>query len=149
MALIGRWGDPEGVAGPYSNGPGTDSGIGDNKGPGVGPGEGPGYGPGRNGGCCDGVYPVGNGVSAPIPLYKPEPPYSEMARKAKYQGTVELWIVVDARGNVSDVRVARLLGMGLDEKAAATVSTWKFKPGYRNGVAVPVRVMVEVAFRLF
>ena len=146
MSMSGPWGDPHGVTGPYSNGPGTDGGIGDGAGPGVGPGKGPSYGPSE--GCC-GVYTVGGGVSAPIPVYKPEPPYSEMARRAKYQGTVELWIVVDARGNVSDVRVARPLGMGLDEKAAATVSTWKFKPGYRNGVAVPVRVMVEVAFRLF
>jgi len=29
------------------------------------------------------------------------------------------------------------------------VSTWKFKPGTRQGVPVPVRVMVEVSFRLF
>ncbi len=146
MSMLGPWGDPHGVTGPYSNGPGTNGGIGDGNDGGVGRSKGPSYGP--NEGCC-GVYGVGGGVSAPIPVYKPEPPYSEMARKAKYQGTVDLWIVVDARGNVADVRVARPLGMGLDEKAVATVSTWKFKPAYRNGVAVPVRVMVEVVFRLF
>ena len=86
---------------------------------------------------------------APIPIYKPEPPYSEEARKAKYQGTVVLWIVVDAQGNVSDARVVKPLGLGLDEKAVETVHTWKFKPAMRNGAAVPVRVMVEVSFRLF
>ena len=91
----------------------------------------------------------GGDVSKPIPIYKPEPAYSEEARKAKYQGAVELWIVVDASGTVSDVRVARPLGMGLDEKAVEAVRTWKFKPAYRNRVPVPIRVMVEVVFRLF
>lgn len=149
MSTLGPWGDPNGVNGPYSNGPGTNGGIGDGEGPGVGRGKGPGYGLGEDGGCCGGPLSVGKGVSAPIPLYRPEPPYSEEARKAKYQGIVDLWIVVDARGNVSDVRVAKPLGMGLDEKAVETVRTWRFKPGYRNGAPVPVRVMVEVMFRLF
>jgi TonB family protein len=88
-------------------------------------------------------------VSAPIPIYKPEPTYSEEARKAKYQGTVVLWIVVDAQGNVIDPKVVRPLGLGLDEKALEGVRTWKFKPALRNGVPVPVRVIVEVSFRLF
>jgi hypothetical protein len=41
------------------------------------------------------------------------------------------------------------LGGGLDEKAIETVKTWKFKPATREGVPVPVRVVVEVTFRLF
>ena len=35
------------------------------------------------------------------------------------------------------------------EKAVETVKTWKFKAAMRNGAPVPVRVMVEVSFRLF
>ncbi|HEV2492470.1 MAG TPA: energy transducer TonB [Terriglobia bacterium] len=149
MSMLGPWGDPHGVIGPYSNGPGTDGGIGEGSDGGVGPGKGRGYGPGPDAGCCGGPYGVGSGVSAPIPLYRPEPAYSETARKAKYQGIVDLWIVVDARGNVSHVRIAKPLGMGLDEKAVETVRTWRFKPGYRNGAPVPVRLMVEIMFRLF
>ncbi len=60
-----------------------------------------------------------------------------------------LWIVVDAQGNVTDERVVKPLGLGLDEKAIEAVKTWKFKPAMRNGAPVPVRVMVEVTFRLF
>jgi TonB family protein len=118
------WGDPQGVLGPPSNGPGT------------------------GGGTGGGPYSVGGGVSEPIPIYKPEPAYSEEARKAKYQGLVSLWIVVDAQGNVTDARVVKPLGLGLDEKAVETVRTWRFKPALRNGVPVPVRVGVEVFFRL-
>jgi len=147
MASNMPWGDPQGVLGPPSNGPG--GGIGSGEGTGIGSGRGGGLGPGEGGGTGGGIYSVGGGVSAPIPIYKPEPAYSEEARKAKYQGTVVLWIVVDAQGNVTDCRVVRPLGLGLDEKALETVRTWKFKPAMRNMVPVPVRVIVEVSFRLF
>jgi len=144
-----NWGDPQGVVGPPSNGPGTGGGIGSGEGTGIGSGKGGGLGPGEGGGTGGGVYSVGGGVSAPIPIYKPEPPYSEEARKAKYQGTVVLMIVVDAKGDVTDCKVVRPLGLGLDEKATETVRTWKFKPAMRNATPVPVRVIVEVSFRLF
>jgi periplasmic protein TonB len=149
MATNMPWGDPQGVAGPPSNGPGSGGGIGTGEGTGIGSGKGGGLGPGEGGGTGGGPFSVGGNVSAPIPIYKPEPPYSEEARKAKYQGTVVLWIVVDAQGNVTDERVVKPLGLGLDEKAIETVKTWKFKPALRNGAPVPVRVMVEVSFRLF
>jgi protein TonB len=149
MKLDMPFGDPLAQAGPLSQGPGTGGGIGNNHGTGVGDGNGPGYGPGSDGGCCDGTFSVGNGVSAPIPIFSPEPAYSEEARKAKFGGIVTLWIVVDAQGLVRNVKVAKSLGMGLDEEAVKTVNAWRFKPGMRQGVPVPVRAQVEVSFRLF
>jgi TonB family protein len=101
---------------------------------------------GRSGGE---VYTAPGAITAPVPIYKPQPGYSEQARRAKFQGTTVLWIVVDASGQVTDVHVIRPLGLGLDEKAMETVRTWKFKPTTLKGVPVPVRVLVEIAFRLF
>lgn len=149
MASNMPWGDPQGVIGPASNGPGFGGGIGTGSGGGIGSGNGAGFGPGDTAGFGGGAYSVGGGISAPIPIYKPEPAYSEEARKAKFQGTVVLWIVVDVAGQVTDVRVVKPLGLGLDEKATEAVRTWKFKPALRNGTPVPVRVSVEVTFRLF
>lgn len=149
MSERGPWGEPQGVAGPPSGGPGFGGGIGTGEGTGVGPGRGGGFGPGEGGGFGGGAYSVGGGVSAPIPIYKPEPPYSEEARKAKYQGTVVILIIVDAHGSVTNARIMKPLGLGLDEKAVETVRTWKFKPGMRNGIPVPVQVIIEVTFRLF
>jgi TonB family protein len=143
------WGDPQGVLGPPSNGPGTGGGIGSGEGTGIGSGHGAGLGPGEEAGFGGGAYTVGGSVTGPIPIFQPTPNYSEEARKAKYQGTVILLIVVDAQGVVSDARVVKQLGLGLDEKALETVRTWRFKPGTRNGVPVAVRCMVEVTFRLF
>lgn len=132
-----------------SNGIGGNGGLGANHGTGIGTGDGPGLGPGTGGGCCSGVFHVGNGVAAPRAIYDPDPEYSEEARQAKYQGTVVLAIVVDSSGHPRDVRVARSLGLGLDQKAVEAVEKWKFTPGVKDGVPVAVQVNVEVSFRLY
>ena len=149
MQLDSNWGDPKGVMSQLSAGPGRGGGIGPGNGTGVGPGEGAGYGPGSDGGYGGGPFSVGGEVSAPVPIYSPVPAYPEEARRAKFAGTVVLWIVVDQQGTVHNIRIAKHLRMGLDEQAMKTVGTWKFKPGMRHGVPVPVQVEVEVTFRLF
>lgn len=143
-----NYGDPLARNGPPSNGPGSGGGIGSGSGGGVGPGRGGGYGPGEGGGVGGGAYRIGGGVSAPTLIFKVEPEYSEEARKAKYQGTVLLAIVVGIDGRTQSVRVVRPLGMGLDEKAIEAVQKWRFRPGYKDGQAVPVQANVEVNFRL-
>jgi len=143
-----QWGDPMAKIGPPSNGPGSGGGIGSGKGGGIGSGSGGGLGPGEGGGVGGGVYRVGGGVTAPTLLQKIEPEYSEEARKAKYQGTVTLYIQVDAQGHAINMRVIHSLGLGLDEKAMEAVKKWKFKPGTKDGRAVIVEAMIEVNFRL-
>jgi TonB family protein len=95
-----------------------------------------------------GAYRIGGGVSAPTVLVKVDPEYSEEARKAKLQGTVILYVVVDERGNPRDLRVIRSLGLGLDQKAIEAVERWKFRPGKKDGKAVPVQATIEINFRL-
>jgi len=67
----------------------------------------------------------------------------------KYQGNVVLSLIVDPTGNVRQTRVARSLGMGLDEKAIDAVERWRFAPGMKDGRPVAVQVNVEVTFRLY
>ena len=143
-----NYGDPLGKLGPASNGTGSGGGIGSGKGGGVGSGTGGGVGPGSGGGIGDGVYRAGNGVTKPELLKKVEPEYSEEARKAKYQGTVVLYVEVDPSGKAINPRVVRSLGLGLDEKAIEAVRKWKFKPGYKDGKPVTVAATIEVNFRL-
>jgi periplasmic protein TonB len=145
---MAQYGDPLGKLGPPSNGPGSGGGIGSGAGGGVGSGNGGGYGPGEGGGVGGAAFRVGGGVSAPVLLSKVEPEYSEEARKAKYQGTVLLYVEVDPSGHATNIRVVRSLGLGLDEKAIEAVKKWKFKPGMRNGQPVTVVATIEVNFRL-
>ena len=151
MNTLPNLGDPMShlPSGPPSNGTGSGGGIGSGNGGGVGSGEGPGVGPGRGGGIGGGVFRVGGGVSAPKALYAPDPEYSEEARKAKHQGTCVLWLVVGPDGRPRDIRIARSLGLGLDEKAMQAVKTWKFEPAMKDGKPVAVQVNVEVEFRLY
>jgi protein TonB len=145
---MAQYGDPLAKLGILSNGPGSGGGIGYGKGGGVGPGSGVGYGPGSGAGVGGGVYRIGGGVSAPQLLFKVEPEYSEEARKAKFQGTVVLYVVVDEKGYPRDLRVVRPLGLGLDQKAIEAVQKWRFKPGLKDGHPVPVAAQIEVNFRL-
>jgi TonB family protein len=98
----------------------------------------------------DQIFKVGEqGINAPKVLYQPEPEFSDLARKKRYQGTLGMNLVVDKSGTVRNVQVIHPLGMGLDENAAATVSTWRFSPALRNGQPVAVAVYVEVSFHLY
>jgi protein TonB len=142
-------GDPKSSAVIPSNGTGSLSGIGEGSGGGVGPGTGRGVGPGEGMGIGGGAYRPGKGVSPPRPIFSPEPEFSEEARKAKYQGTCTLMVVVSADGKPTNIRVANSLGMGLDEKAIETVKTWRFEPGQKDGHPVAVEIAVEVDFHLY
>ena len=89
------------------------------------------------------------GVSAPRILYKPDPEFTEEARKARYQGVCILWMVVGADGKPHDVRVIRTLGMGLDQKAVDAALQYVFEPARKDGKPVAVQLNVEVSFRLY
>jgi periplasmic protein TonB len=128
-----------------SNGPGGPYGVGTGNNGSYGPGNGPGSGPGDG----NSIYVPGNGIVVPKLIYAPEAEFSDDARRNKYQGTCMLSIIVDTQGNPQNVHVIRALGMGLDEKALEAVRRYRFKPGTKDGKAVPVLISVAVDFRLF
>jgi len=142
-------GDPMAHATLPSNGTGGGSGIGSGEGGGVGSGKGPGFGPGEGGGTGGGIFHVGGGVSPPRPIYRPDPEFSEEARKAKYQGVCTLGMVVGVDGRPTQIKVLGSLGMGLDEKAIEAVRNWKFEPGMKDGHPVATIIAVEVDFHLY
>lgn len=145
------FGDPLAALVNNSGGPGGGSGIGTGEGGGIGSGSGAGLGPGSGGGTGGGVFRAGvNGVGTPQCIYCPDPEYSDDARKAKYQGTVTLVIIVNSEGRVVNARVVKGPGMGLDEKAVEKVMTWRLKPAAGpSGRPVSVQVAVEVTFHLY
>ena len=95
-----------------------------------------------------GTYKIGGGVSAPVPILRPEPEYSEEARQAKRQGAVLLQVAIDENGVPQEIKVVRSLGFGLDQKAIEAVQKWRFKPALKDGQPVPVSANIEINFRL-
>ena len=124
-----------GVPGPPSAGLGKRGGIGDGDGPGAGPGVG-------------GAYSIGAVSTAPVLIHKVDPEFSEEARRARFNGVVLLRVIIDERGRTTQIEVLRQPGLGLGERAVASVAQWRFRPGMRDGKAVSVWATVEVNFSL-
>jgi len=148
---LSNFGDPLAASVNMSNGPGGGGGIGTGEGGGIGSGSGGGLGPGEGGGTGGGAFRAGvNGVGSPSCFYMPNPPYSEEARKAKYSGVVLVDAVVTLDGRVTEPRVIKSPGLGLDETTVQTMRTWRCKAALGpNGRPVPTRVQFEVNFRLY
>ena len=92
---------------------------------------------------------AGSAQQPPKLIYQVDPEFSEEARKAKFSGNVQVYLVVDVNGNPTHVRVVRPIGMGLDEKALEAVRQYKFKPAMNNGKPVPVDLYIDVNFQIF
>jgi periplasmic protein TonB len=127
-----------------SAGPGKDHGFGSGKKGGMGDDEGPGAGQGDS---YNGRY--ANVATLPQCAYCPDPQYTDEARQAKLQGKVTLRVLVGPDGRASQIQIIQGVGLGLDERAAQSVRTWKFIPA-RDAARRPVATLVtiEVVFRL-
>jgi TonB family protein len=164
------YGDPRSTSDVSSKGPGNGGGIGTNNGLGIGEGDGGGYGPGSKGnmggnqkqtGCCGGSGGEGNEVSAERPfrgseveqrarlLFKPEPQYTEEARRNQITGTVMLRVVFSSAGQVEQIRAVQTLPFGLTERAIAAARQIKFLPATKSGHPVSVYMQLEYNFNLY
>jgi len=97
-----------------------------------------------------GIFKAGiSGVSSPNCLYCPQPSYSDVARAAKYQGTVILSVVVTAEGEVTSIYVLKAAPFGLTTDAIKDAKYWRMEPGKKDGKPVSVRVEIESTFHLY
>ena len=167
------YGDPLSASQTPSKGPGTGEGIGTQSGTGVGDGNGPGYGRGAGGnmgtgdkqvGCCDSGGSIGDGgpsgdagdrgfgggaLQRARVLAKPEPQYTEDARRNQITGTVVLRVVFASSGEVVQIHALRTLPFGLTERAIAAARQIRFEPAKRDGRAVSVSMQLEYNFNLY
>jgi TonB family protein len=164
------FGDPRSSSIVASNGPGTGGGMGNGDGTGIGSGKRAGVGPGENGNIGGGSRsPGGGGVGGSDGsddgldgtykpsqvdqklrlLQKPEPQYSEDARKNQIMGTVILRVVFTRFGEVTNIRTVHPLPFGLTEKAIAAARNIRFIPAKRNGQPVSVHMQLEYNFNLY
>lgn len=163
------YGDPRSKSDIESKGPGEDEGIGTRRGTGIGEGDGPGVGPGEKGnigggsrqlGCCGpGGGSDRDGRDQPFAgsqveqrarvLFKPEPTYTEDARRNQVTGTVMLRVVFASNGDVVQIRAVRTLPDGLTERAIAAARQIKFVPAVKGGHPVSVFMQLEYNFNLY
>lgn len=89
-----------------------------------------------------------NSVTPPVPIDTPDPEYTREARKAKIEGAVQLFIIVDEKGKARDIKVSGSLRPDLDQKAIEAVRNWRFKPATKSGHPIAVHMNVEITFKL-
>jgi TonB family protein len=165
------FGDPRSTSTASSKGPGEGEGMGTNRGLGIGDGDGPGFGPGSKGntgggekqtGCCGESGGGGDNTSPEKRIFrgaeveqrarlllKPEPQYSEDARRNQISGTVMLRVVFASDGQVQQIRAVQTLPFGLTERAIAAAKMIKFVPAMKGGRPVSMYMQLEYNFNLY
>jgi len=70
--------------------------------------------------------------------------------RARAQGVITVECVVEPDGECGDLRVLRAFNppFGLDQQALEAARRWRFRPGMRDGEAVPVLVNLEIEFNI-
>jgi len=101
-------------------------------------------------GTGNGVSPPGvGGVGYPSCDDCPQPEYTQLARTKRLEGTVVLQVTILTDGSIADIQVVRTPDAELTQMAIGGVSKWHMNPARRtDGEPVPVRVPIEVTFRL-
>jgi TonB family protein len=82
-------------------------------------------------------------------LSRPEPQYTEAARKAQVSGTVVIRAVFAADGTVQNLLVIRSLSDGLTEAAVRAARKIKFLPATKDGHPVSQFIQIEYNFNLY
>ena len=87
-------------------------------------------------------------VQPVVILSKPNPAYSDEARKLGIEGEVLVEVNFLASGQVRAVRVVKGLGHGLDEAALHAAEQIRFKPALQEGHAVDFPAIAHIIFQL-
>lgn len=85
-------------------------------------------------------------VKAPVALYKPQPQYPSHLVRTRMRATVVVRCVIDRNGRVRDPRLVLASMPPFNKAVLDTISTWRYTPGSRNGVAVETYLDVTVEF---
>jgi TonB family protein len=87
------------------------------------------------------------GLRLPKPYRRFLPVYPETAAAAEAEAMVDVLVDLDKGGEVTRAEVVRWAGFGLDQATLDTIHKLHFFPAMRDGVAVPIRVLLRYNFR--
>ena len=82
-------------------------------------------------------------------LSKPEPSFTEEARKNEVTGVVRVSLVLNANGQVSNIRAVTGLPYGLTEMAMVAARQIKFKPAMKDGHPVSQYATIDYSFDIY
>ena len=86
-------------------------------------------------------------LSQPAATRKVDPAYPLQLMRENVAGTVILYAIIGADGNVGSVRVLRGVDDRLDRFASEAIAKWQFQPATKNGTPVDVEATFQIPFR--
>lgn len=92
--------------------------------------------------------PPGGADTQPEVSNEFKPPYPEDAKRNEVEGTVVLKVTIDENGNVTDVKLLKGLGYGLDEASVAAMRKTRFKPATKGGESVGTTITYNFTWYL-
>ncbi len=94
------------------------------------------------------IYKFNQTDKKAVLILKPEPGYTEEARRYNVQGTVRLRVVLSSDGQVKDLYIVQSLSHGLTFMAMQAVLKIKFVPAMKDGRPVSQFATIEYSFNL-
>lgn len=87
------------------------------------------------------------GLKPPIPYRRIKPVYTESAETLGIAATVEILVDIGSDGAILRTSVSRWAGFGLDESVEQAVRAMDWRPAYRDGKPIPMRVLLRYNFK--
>jgi len=90
--------------------------------------------------------PAAANLKTPIPYKRIKPAYTSMAYLYDVKATVDVEVDVAESGAILAIKTVRWAGYGLDESVETAVRTMNWRPAFRDGKPLPMRVLLRYNF---
>ncbi len=86
---------------------------------------------------------TGPAVIPALPEVFPDPPVARSELPPGVEGDVIVEVTIDEQGNVSDLKLTKGIGYGIDQKVLDVLWRWHFRPATRNGFNIVSQHLVH------
>jgi TonB family protein len=87
-------------------------------------------------------------VRTPLPFRRLSPVSTDLAQHLRVEAVVDIQAAIDEKGYITQTKIMRWAGFGLDEEVINTVRKMNFRPAILNGKTVPSRFVLRYNFRI-
>jgi hypothetical protein len=86
-------------------------------------------------------------LRSPLPYKRLKPAYTTLANLYSIAATVDIEVDLNEKGEITRTEIVRWAGFGLDESVIETVKKMNWRPGLKDGKALPIRVLLRYNFK--
>jgi TonB family protein len=96
-----------------------------------------------------GFSKIAGTIRPPHVITSVDPSFSDSARELRVSGSTLIALIVDEQGLPGQFKIVRPLGLGLDERAIAAISQYRFAPATNDGKPIKVELSIDVNFQIY